>query len=108
MVPQTLLTKDWAVQPIVDPALPLGRALDFELPAHLSASEPPEARGLARDEVRLMVSYRSSDAVHHTQFRQMDTEAILSVMNKDPVLIDVRGVIKREEVEKHGINYYCL
>ena len=71
MVPQTLLTKDWAVQPIVDPTLPLGRALDFELPAHLSASEPPEARGLARDEVRLMVSYRSSEAVHHTQFRQL-------------------------------------
>ncbi len=31
-------------------------SLDFELPCELSASEPPEARGLARDEVRLMVS----------------------------------------------------
>jgi UDPglucose 6-dehydrogenase/UDP-N-acetyl-D-galactosamine dehydrogenase len=47
-------------------------------------------------------------AVAHTQFRQMDTEAILSYMNKDPVLIDVRGIIKREEVERHDINYYCL
>ena len=30
----------------------------FELPARLEATEPPEARGLARDEVRLMVASR--------------------------------------------------
>src|SRR5437899_2262342 len=41
----------------------------FELPSELEASEPPEARGLARDEVRLMVSYRSDNRVVHTQFR---------------------------------------
>ena len=29
--------------------------LDFVLPPELEAGEPPEARGLARDEVRLMV-----------------------------------------------------
>ena len=46
-------------------------ALDFELPAHLEASEPPEARGLARDEVRLMVSYRDGDRVIHTRFRDL-------------------------------------
>ncbi|MBO0778491.1 MAG: S-adenosylmethionine:tRNA ribosyltransferase-isomerase [Ktedonobacteraceae bacterium] len=46
--------------------------LDFVLPAHLEAGEPPEARGLARDEVRLMVSTRSDDRVVHTQFRQID------------------------------------
>ncbi|MDQ2717083.1 MAG: S-adenosylmethionine:tRNA ribosyltransferase-isomerase, partial [Chloroflexota bacterium] len=46
-------------------------ALDFELPAHLEASEPPEARGLARDEVRLMVSYRADDRVVHTRFREI-------------------------------------
>ncbi len=33
-------------------------SLDFDLPPELEAAEPPEARGLARDEVRLMVSYR--------------------------------------------------
>jgi S-adenosylmethionine:tRNA ribosyltransferase-isomerase len=32
---------------------------------------PPEARGLARDEVRLMVSYRSDNRIVHTQFRQL-------------------------------------
>jgi len=45
--------------------------LDFDLPAELEASEPPEARGFARDEVRLMVSYRSDNRVVHTQFRNI-------------------------------------
>ncbi|MFL5627696.1 MAG: S-adenosylmethionine:tRNA ribosyltransferase-isomerase [Ktedonobacteraceae bacterium] len=45
--------------------------LDFELPEELEASAPPEARGLARDQVRLMVSYRSDNSVIHTQFRNI-------------------------------------
>src|SRR5688572_3358812 len=45
--------------------------LDFQLPPELEASEPPEARGLERDEVRLMVSYRADDRVVHTQFRDI-------------------------------------
>jgi S-adenosylmethionine:tRNA ribosyltransferase-isomerase len=47
------------------------RALDFDLPAQLEAGEPPEARGLARDEVRLMVSYRADDRVVHTRFCEL-------------------------------------
>ncbi len=46
-------------------------SLDFDLPAELEAGEPPEARGLARDEVRLMVSYRSDNRVVHTHFRNL-------------------------------------
>ncbi len=46
--------------------------LDFDLPTQLEASEPPEARGLARDEVRLMVSYRRDNRVVHSQFRQLE------------------------------------
>lgn len=45
--------------------------LDFHLPPELEASAPPEARGLARDEVRLMVSYLSNNDVVHTQFRHV-------------------------------------
>lgn len=45
--------------------------LDFELPQTLEASMPPEARGLERDEVRLLVSYRSDNRVLHSQFRQI-------------------------------------
>src|SRR5690348_8071191 len=46
--------------------------LDFILPPDLEADAPPEARGLARDEVRLMVSYQSTNQVLHTQFRQIE------------------------------------
>ena len=47
-------------------------ALDFTLPPGLEASAPPEARGLARDEVRLMVSHRGGcDAIAHAQFREI-------------------------------------
>lgn len=45
--------------------------LDFELPPELEAGEPPEARGLARDDVRLMVSYRQDDRIVHTRFRSL-------------------------------------
>jgi S-adenosylmethionine:tRNA ribosyltransferase-isomerase len=38
----------------------------FDLPADLSASAPPEARGLSRDDVRLLVA--SPSGVHHTAF----------------------------------------
>ena len=42
--------------------------LRFELPPELEAAEPPEARGLRRDEVRLMVSYLDDDSVIHSRF----------------------------------------
>jgi S-adenosylmethionine:tRNA ribosyltransferase-isomerase len=45
--------------------------LAFELLPAREASEPPEARGLQRDEVRLMVARRSSDAIVHTHFRRL-------------------------------------
>lgn len=48
------------------------KTLDFDLPSTLEAGEPPEARGLARDDVRLMVSYVASDAILHTTFRYLD------------------------------------
>lgn len=43
--------------------------LTFKLPPELEAGEPPEARGLSRDEVRLMVSYLADNQVIHAQFR---------------------------------------
>lgn len=45
--------------------------LNFRLPTQLQATEPPEARGLRRDDVRLMVSYRSDDRIVHTHFREI-------------------------------------
>src|SRR5689334_13844482 len=52
-------------------AIPGFGALDFDLPPELEAGEPPEARGLARDEVRLMVSHRAGNRVAHTRFREL-------------------------------------
>ncbi|MFE6859077.1 S-adenosylmethionine:tRNA ribosyltransferase-isomerase [Nocardia sp. NPDC057668] len=43
--------------------------LDFTLPAELSATRPPEARGVARDEVRLLVS--DGDTLTHARFREL-------------------------------------
>ena len=45
--------------------------LHFELPPELEASEPPEARGLRRDEVRLMVSYLGDDSIVHSRFADL-------------------------------------
>ena len=46
-------------------------SLDFELPPELEADAPPEARGLSRDEVRLMVSYSGSGHVLHSRFHEL-------------------------------------
>jgi S-adenosylmethionine:tRNA ribosyltransferase-isomerase len=43
----------------------------FELPGALEAREPPEARGLRRDDVRLLVARRSSGAIEHARFRDL-------------------------------------
>ena len=45
--------------------------LSFTLPEALAAKEPPERRGLARDDVRLLVLDRNGTA-QHSQFNQID------------------------------------
>jgi S-adenosylmethionine:tRNA ribosyltransferase-isomerase len=71
-LPQTREAKKYARQINTDRLL--DSALDmvsFQLPPELEAGEPPEARGLARDQVRLMVSYLTDDRVIHTRFRAL-------------------------------------
>ena len=46
-------------------------ALAFELPERLEAHEPPEARGLARDEVRMLVTSRSGDELVDARFCEL-------------------------------------
>ncbi|MGH9880633.1 MAG: S-adenosylmethionine:tRNA ribosyltransferase-isomerase, partial [Pyrinomonadaceae bacterium] len=43
----------------------------FTLPPELSADEPPERRGIARDEVRLMVIDRASGRIEYTRFDRL-------------------------------------
>jgi S-adenosylmethionine:tRNA-ribosyltransferase-isomerase (queuine synthetase) len=45
--------------------------IDFTLPAEREAHDPPEARGLARDGVRLLVSRRATGQVSHHGFRDL-------------------------------------
>ncbi|HEV3381883.1 MAG TPA: S-adenosylmethionine:tRNA ribosyltransferase-isomerase [Trebonia sp.] len=45
--------------------------IDFSLPKALEASAPPEARGVARDGVRLMVSRRGTGTVEHRRFSDL-------------------------------------
>ncbi len=56
--------------------------IEFSLPPELEASAPPEARGLRRDEVRLMVSNYSTDQMKHTRFYNLD-----KYLNEGDVLV---------------------
>jgi len=49
------------------------RRLSFDLPARLEAGEPPEARGLTRDAVRMLVAERESGRLTHTNFGAIPT-----------------------------------
>jgi S-adenosylmethionine:tRNA ribosyltransferase-isomerase len=46
-------------------------ALAFELPAAQEAPAPPESRGLARDEVRLLVADRTGGTLEHARFNDL-------------------------------------
>jgi S-adenosylmethionine:tRNA ribosyltransferase-isomerase len=45
----------------------------FVLPPELSAKEPPERRGIRRDQVRLMVIDRATNKIEHTRFDNIDS-----------------------------------
>ncbi len=47
--------------------------LSFELPPSREATAPPEARGLTRDAVRMMVSHRSTGQLVHSAFSLLPT-----------------------------------
>jgi S-adenosylmethionine:tRNA ribosyltransferase-isomerase len=47
------------------------RLFSFSLPPELEAHQPPEARGLRRDQVRLLVSHYRDDRVDHARFADL-------------------------------------
>jgi S-adenosylmethionine:tRNA ribosyltransferase-isomerase len=66
-----------------------GPGLNFELSPDLEAHQPPEARGLARDEVRLMVATRRDGRLVHARFRDLPdflTAGDLLVINTSATL----------------------
>ncbi len=65
---------------------------DFELPRSSEAGEPPEARGAARDDVRMLVAYRASGALVPSAFRELP--AFLEP--GDLVVVNTSGTIPAE------------
>ena len=55
---------------------------EFSLPPELEAAEPPEARGLQRDQVRLMVSKYSDGHIKHARF-----DALPNFLDKDDAVV---------------------
>jgi S-adenosylmethionine:tRNA ribosyltransferase-isomerase len=49
----------------------MSAALAFEIPPRLEAHEPPEARGLGRDDVRLLVASAHDGRIVHARFRDL-------------------------------------
>ena len=52
-------------------AVLMHRPIEFTVPPEREAHEPPEARGLGRDEVRLMVTDRRTGAIAHARARDL-------------------------------------
>jgi S-adenosylmethionine:tRNA ribosyltransferase-isomerase len=64
-------------------------ALAFELPPRLEAHEPPEARGLTRDGVRLMVATRRAGRIVHARFDDLPS----FLAPGDLVVVNVSGTL---------------
>ncbi len=76
------------------------KSLEFELPLELEAGEPPEERGLKRDEVKLMVSYKSDNRIINTKFKN-----ITDFLNEgDLIIINTSGTLSAslDAVRKDG------
>lgn len=64
-------------------------ALQFEVPTRLEAHEPPEARGLERDDVRLLVAGKRDGRISHARFA--DLPAFLAP--GDLVVVNTSGTL---------------
>ena len=54
---------------VVESVLP-ERAVTFDLPPALEATQPPEVRGRGRDDVRLLVAWKHDNRIEHHRFRR--------------------------------------
>jgi len=68
---------------------PLAGLHDFVLPPELEATRPPEARGMTRDAVRMMIARRAARTEEHTTFTELPrqfNEGDLLVVNTSGTL----------------------
>ncbi len=70
--------------------LPSNSLFNFHLPDELQCGKPTEVRGIARDEVRLMVSDIGSDDVQHSQFNQLGD----FLQEGDVLVVNTSGTLK--------------
>jgi len=73
----------------IQPPARVRAALHFDLPPALEASSPPEARGLTRDAVRMLVAHRGDGSLVHatfSEFPQFLEEGDLVVVNTSGTL----------------------
>jgi S-adenosylmethionine:tRNA ribosyltransferase-isomerase len=71
---------------------PLAGLHDFVLPPELEATRPPEARGMTRDAVGMMVARRAAGTVDHTTF----TELPRLFDEGDLVVVNTSGTLAAE------------
>jgi S-adenosylmethionine:tRNA ribosyltransferase-isomerase len=73
------------------------RPLSFHLPTELEAPSPPEARGMTRDSVRMMVATKSDGTLVHSHFSELPRfldEGDLIVLNTSGTLAaEVDGIL---------------
>jgi S-adenosylmethionine:tRNA ribosyltransferase-isomerase len=79
---------------------PLAGLHDFVLPPELEATRPPEARGMTRDAVRMMVARRGAATVEHTTF----TELPRLFDEGDLIVVNTSGTLAAElqGIDPHG------
>ena len=81
-----------AVTPLTESTrrtLPVLRPLSFALPAELEAPSPPEARGMTRDSVRMLVAHTGDGSLVHSHFSELPRfldEGDLVVLNTSGTL----------------------
>ena len=78
-------------RPVMDGSrtLPVLRPLSFTLPPELEAPSPPEARGMTRDSVRMLVAHKGDGSLVHSHFSELPRfldEGDLIVLNTSGTL----------------------
>ena len=90
--------------------LTAARPLDFILPTELEAREPPEARGLRRDQVRLLVSHVDDDRILHAHFQDLPDflrpGGVLYLVDGHPLLSVIDATAKSVS-PKYGHGYFA-
>ena len=80
--------------------------LAFSIPAELAAVEPPERRGIGRDQVRLLVIDRASGELYHTHFNRIGeflTKGDVLVFNRSRTLpASLQGSLSGSEIQTPG------